>query len=106
MCTPPHMPHTSKKKMSLKCVVYRTPQLKRFSNLLQKELAKENNVFNLAVCFSQVKVLVFFFETHKNKPQMVENLIKIIPYMTIFSEVTFLLLLYFICCTLVVKQNY
>ena len=91
------------KKMSLKCVGYRTSQLKRFPNLLKKELAKENNVLNLVVCFSQVKVLVFSFETHKNELQMVENLIKIIQYMTIFSEVTFLPFLSFIFCTLVVK---
>ena len=40
------------------------------------------------------------------KDQMVENLIKIIQFMTIFSQVTSLPLFSFIWCTLVVKQDY
>lgn len=70
--------------MSLICVV--------FANLsIEKKLIKENTAFNFTVYLTQVKTLVFFFETHKKKlQQMVKNSVKIIQYLAFFSVFTIL----------------
>ena len=57
-----------------RCVVYQTSQFKRLSYLdITNKLAKQNTVFNFAVCSTKVKALIFSLKHLQNKLQMVEN---------------------------------
>ena len=72
-------------KMSFRHAVYFTSQIKRFYNL---HIAR---IYWQRINCLQLYYLVHpcFFKTQKKHPKMVENSIKIIQYLNIFSDITF-----------------